>query len=89
MRKVLRIAKFLCTVALLVSGPVAGFTVAIALFILSGTLVPGEPMYVGSTTPPLSTALQDTGISLAVIAGLAYARHKLGRLAAPLTVRPN
>ena len=74
-------ARFLCTVAILIIGPLAGIAVAVVAFILSGTLSPGEPMYVGSSTPSLSTAAQIAACALALTAVLAYARHQLGRVA--------
>jgi hypothetical protein len=66
MRAVHRIGKALCTVAILIWGPVAGLAVEVVMFILRGTLVPGELMYVGSITPSLSVAFGHAGIALAV-----------------------
>ena len=73
-----RTLRLLCTAAILVVGPFAGVLVAIAIFIGIGLLVPGEPMYVGSSTPSLERALMLALAALATTVTLVYARHKLG-----------
>jgi hypothetical protein len=76
------VGRILCTLAILVVGPLTGVCAAMALFMVNGTLRTGEPLYVGSTTPPLSQAIVFSGLGLVTIAGLAFARHKLGVTAA-------
>ena len=76
------IARVLCTLAILIVGSFTGIFVAIAVFILTGTLRTGEPLYVGSSTPPLVDALLLTCAGVALMAALAYARHKLGTTSA-------
>lgn len=75
-------ARVLCTIAILIVGPLTGVLVAIAIFILNGTLRTGEPMYVGSSTPKLMDVLLLAGAGMAVMATLAYARCRLGTTAA-------
>ena len=89
MKATLRFAQFLCGGGILLIGPFAGIFVAIVVFICSGTLVPGELMYLGSYTPPLSVAATGAALSVAITATLAYAHRKLGQAAASRTMRPN
>jgi hypothetical protein len=76
------IARVLCTIGILIVGSFTGLFVAMAIFILNGTLRTGEPMYVGSSTPQLMHVLLLAGAGLAVMSALAYARYKLGTTAA-------
>ena len=89
MKAALQFAQFLCGVGILLIGPFAGIFVAIVVFIWSGTLVPGELMYVGSYTPPLAIAATGAALCVAIAAFLAYAHHKLGQAAACRTMRPS
>jgi len=78
------IARVLCTGIILIMGSLTGMMFAIAIFIVTGVLTPGGPMYVGSSTPPLESVLQDAGIGFAVTAIFVYARQKLS---APSQIR--
>lgn len=75
-------ARVLCTIAILIVGSFTGVLIAIAIFILNGTLRTGEPMYVGSSTPHLMDVLLLAGTGMAIAAALAYARYRLGAKAA-------
>ena len=71
------IARVLCTGIILIMGSLTGMMFAIAIFIVTGVLTPGGPMYVGSSTPTLESVLQDGGIGFIVTAIFIYARHRL------------
>ncbi len=75
MNLVLGLSRILCTMAILVVGPLTGVLVAIAIFIATGMLVPGEPMYVGTSTPTLGKVLLLAVVGAIITAGLAYLRH--------------
>ena len=78
MKAALSIARLLCAAAILIIGPVAGISIAIVIFILAGTLVPGEPMYVGSSTPSLLEDLRQAAINVGITSAFAYAHFYLG-----------
>ena len=73
-----RTIRLFCTAAILFLGPLAGVLVAVALFIATGVLLPGEPMYVGSSTPSLDRVLVLALLALVATTSLIYARQKLG-----------
>jgi hypothetical protein len=66
-----------CTLAFVIVGSLGGVSMAIAMFISTGMLQPGEPMYVGVSTPALGQALGQAVACLGIAAALAYARHAI------------
>ena len=70
-------AKWFCTIAILISVFYTVVAVAVAFFIITGTLTPGNAMYLDSDTPTLDETLGFIGYGLIIIATLAYARSWL------------
>ena len=76
--KIIRlIARFLCSAAILIGGFYTAIAVAVAFFIVTGTLTPGSVMFDDSLTPTLSQTLLFIGAGLIAVAGFAFARHRL------------
>lgn len=72
-----RLLRGCCTLAFVLVGSLGGVSLAIAIFIATGMLRPGEPMYVGVSTPTLAQALWQAVACLGIAAALAYTRHML------------
>lgn len=72
-----RLLRGCCTLAFVLVGSLGGVSMAITIFIATGMLQPGEPMYVGVSTPTLGQALWQAVACLGIAAALAYARHTL------------
>lgn len=51
----------------------------ILVFILAGTLVPGQPMYMDAKTPSLFDTMEFLLACLAVVVACIYVRFKLGK----------
>src|SRR3546814_8906791 len=71
------LARWICTIAFLAVGVATLQGLAIVVFIICGTLVPGERMFGDSATPSLAGAIILSAISLAAVVVLAIVRHKL------------
>ena len=71
------IANFLCTVAFLIVGSYTGIAVLTGIFIVLGTLTPGDLMFYDLRTPTLSYTLAFACAGSVITATLAYARQKL------------
>src|SRR3546814_3425325 len=71
------LARWICTIAFLAVGVATLQGLAIIVFIICGTLVPGERMFGDSATPSLVGAIIFSAISLAAAVVLAIVRHKL------------
>ena len=71
------VARFLCTTGILIVGVYTAIAIAVALFIATGTLIPGSVMLYDSPTPTLSQTLMFIGAGSIIVGGLAFARHKL------------
>src|SRR3546814_12702193 len=76
------LARWICTIAFLAVGVATLQGLAIVVFIICGTLVPGEPMFGDSATPSLAGAIILSAISLAAVVCLAIVWHKLGSASA-------
>src|SRR3546814_1286543 len=76
------LARWICTIAFLAVGVATLQGLAIIVFIICGTLVPGERMFGDSATPSLVGAIIFSAISLAAAVVLAIVRHKLGNASA-------
>src|SRR3546814_7727469 len=76
------LARWICTIAFLAVGVATLQGLAIVVFIICGTLVPGERMFGDSATPSLAGAIILSAISLAAVVVLAIVRHKLGNASA-------
>ncbi len=72
-----RVASLLCTLAILIVGTYTVIAYAIAFFIVTGKLEPGEEMYVDILTPAIASTLLFILVGTALTAGLGFARHKL------------
>ena len=68
-----------CTTAIVVAGTNTVFSLAVACFIVTGTLQPGEPMSTDGATPTLGSTLLIAAVSAAIIAAVAPIRQKLAR----------
>lgn len=73
------IAKWLCTIGILISVLYTVIAVSVAFFIITGTLTPGDAMYIDSNTPSLTETLGFTGFGLIIITTLAYSRSWLSK----------
>ncbi len=73
------LARLICTIAFVVVGIAALQGLAIAVFILTGTLVPGERMFGDGVTPSLGNSLAFFATTAVLAACLAATRHKLGQ----------
>ena len=71
------LARFLCTLAIYAVGVYTAISLTVALFLVNGTLTPGDDMWIDSATPSLPEALVFAGLGAAITAGFAYARNKL------------
>ena len=72
-----RVARFFCSTAVVIVGIYTAIALAVAVFIATGKLVPGEIMFYDSNTPTLWQTLLFVGAGSVATAGLALARHKL------------
>src|SRR3546814_1117231 len=61
------LARWICTIAFLAVGVATLQGLAIVVFIICGTLVPGERMFGDSATPSLAGAIILSAISLAAV----------------------
>ena len=73
------IAKLLCTIGILISALYTIIAASVAFFIITGTLTPGDTMYIDSNTPSLTETLGFIGCGLIIIAALAYSRSWLSK----------
>jgi hypothetical protein len=67
----------LCTLGIVIIGTYTIIALAVAFFIVSGRLTPGNAMWIDSSTPTLTQTLLFASMSGAVTAGLAFVRNKL------------
>src|SRR3546814_8205139 len=70
------LARWICTIAFLAVGVATLQGLAIVVFIICGTLVPGERMFGDSATPSLAGAIILSAISLAAVVVLAIVRSE-------------
>jgi len=71
--------RFLCTMAILIIGAYTVTALGVAFFIVTGTLTPGDPMWIDVATPALGETLVFVCFGAAITACLAFARHKLSQ----------
>ena len=71
------ILRFICSAVFLVIGIYSFLALIIAMFILTGTLTPGDVMFYDSTTPTLTQSLVFAGIGAVAAAAVGFMRHKL------------
>lgn len=77
MRLLKGIARMLCTLMTAISAFYTVTSLAIAVFIATGTLTEGDTMWIDTNTPQLSEALLTTALCALLTGVFAYARHRL------------
>ena len=74
------IARFICSMVIVILGTYTVIAICIAGFIVFGKLTPGQAMIFDTNTPTLIRTLIFIGVSSLVIAGCAVVRNKLSKV---------
>lgn len=77
MRIVLSAARLLCTAVILIAGFYTVIGMAVAGFIVTGTLTPGEVMIFEEDTPALAETLGFVVAGVMIVAACAFVRQRL------------
>lgn len=81
MRIIRSVARHLCTAVILIVGVYTVIALAVAGFIVTGTLTPGEAMYPDSDTPGLAGTLGFVAVGASIVAVSAFVRQRLSHRA--------